>query len=380
MLRLLIACALAANDGESPLLRAAYEDDPPAVDRLLKTGAAVNAANDLGVSPLWAACQNGSLPITKRLLEAGANPNAALTAGETPLMVAARGGYAEIVELLLSKGANPDARATRGQTALMWAVSQRHPDVVRVLLKHGANIHLRSEQWSQMMAVPPHGYLPYNKMIPHGGDTALMFAARVGDLESLRLLVDAGANVNDRDAWGVSALVLAAHSGFREMVDYLLRKDADPNSAQAGFSALHIAIARRDERMARALVEHGANPNLPLKTWTPTRRSSKDFHFAPELVGATPYWLAARFQQPEIMRLLAARGADTKFIHHAEFVAEKGFVKRVETSSPLHAALNTGSPETAKAAIELGAPIDERALKMAEGKPELLAVLASARK
>ena len=55
------------------------------------------------------------------------------------------------------------------------------------------------------MAVPPHGYLPYNLTIPHGGETALMFAARVGDLDSAKLLVEAGANVNDADAWGVSA-------------------------------------------------------------------------------------------------------------------------------------------------------------------------------
>ena len=52
------------------------------------------------------------------------------------------------------------------------------------------------------MAVPPHGVPEYNRMIPHGGDTALMFAARVGDLGSARLLVGAGANVNDADALG----------------------------------------------------------------------------------------------------------------------------------------------------------------------------------
>src|SRR6185503_6086035 len=113
----------------------------------------------------------------------------ALLLGETPLMVAARSGYPEVVEQLLAKGANVNARAGRGQTALMWAVSQKHADVVKVLLAHGADVHLRSEVWSQVMAVPPHGHLPYNRAIPHGGDTALMFAARVGDFTSAKLLM-----------------------------------------------------------------------------------------------------------------------------------------------------------------------------------------------
>ena len=59
------------------------------------------------------------------------------------------------------------------------------------------------------------------------------------------------------------------------------------------------------KRWWRALLAHGADPNAPLQTWTPTRRSSKDFNFAPELVGATPFWLAARFTEPDVMRLLA---------------------------------------------------------------------------
>ena len=92
------------------------------------------------------------------------------------------------------------------------------------------------------MAVPPHGLPQYNKIIPQGGDTAMLFAARVGDLESAKLLAAAGANVNDADAWGVSATVMAAHAGFTELVEWLLDRGADPNAAAAGFTA----HARRD--------------------------------------------------------------------------------------------------------------------------------------
>ena len=311
-------------------------------DLLIRAGANVNAANDLGVTPLWTASLNGSAAMVRRLLEAGANPNAALLLGETPVMVAARSGNPDIVEQLLAKGANVNARAARRQTALMWAVAQKHPEVVKVLLAHGADVHARSEVWSQMMAVPPHGHPDYNRAIPHGGDTALMFAARVGDLDSAKLLVAAGANVNDQDAWGVSATVLAAHSGYRELVEFLLEKGADPNLAPAGFTALHEAIMRRDERMVSALLAHGANPNTPLRTWTPTRRSSQDFHFEPALVGATPFWLAARFSQPGVMRLLVKHGADPLFVHRADYMAGESSQRRTEVTTALMAAAGMG--------------------------------------
>jgi ankyrin repeat protein len=332
----------AEADGSTALLWASYRDDLESADLLIRAGAKVNAANDLGVTPLWAASQNGSAVMVRRLLEAGANPNAALLAGETPLMVAARAGYAGIVEQLLAKDAKVSARGARGQTALMWAVAQKNTEVVKVLLAHGADVKARSEEWSQMMAVPPHGYPGYNRQIPHGGDTALMFAARVGDLASAKLLVAAGADVNDADAWGISATVLAAHSGYTGLVEFLLDSGADPNAAAAGFAALHEAIMRRDEKMVSALLAHGADPNAPLRTWTPTRRSSHDFHFEPALVGATPFWLAARFSQPGVMRLLVKHGADPLFVHHSDQVADRGFQHRTEVTTALMAATGMG--------------------------------------
>jgi ankyrin repeat protein len=251
-----------------------------------------------------------------------------------------------VVKQLIDKGADVNARATRGQTPLMWAVAQKHPDVVKVLLENGAGVHLRSDTWTQVMAISPHGYPDYNKSIPHGGDTALMFAVRVGDLASARLLVAAGANVNDADAWGVSAPTLAAHSGHPEVVEFLLQKGADPNADKAGFAAMHAAIMRRDEKMIAALLANGADPNAPLRTWTPTRRSSDDFNFPPELVGATPFWLAARFTQPAAMRLLLKHGADPLVVHRGEHVTGgitgDGYRQRVNLTNALMAAVGMG--------------------------------------
>jgi ankyrin repeat protein len=154
--------------------------------------------------------------------------------------------------------------------------------------------------------------------------------------------VAAGADVNDADAWGVSATVLAAHSNFGELVDFLLDKGADPNLAAAGFTALHAAIMHRNEKMVAVLLDHGADPNAPLRTWTPTRRTSHDFNFAPALVGATPFWLAARFTEPGVMRLLAQRGADAKFVLHSDYIAEARLQHRTEATTALMAATGMG--------------------------------------
>ena len=336
----------AEADGTTALHWASDRDDVESAGLLIRAGARVNAANDLGVTPLWTASLNGSEAMVRQLLKAGANPNAALLAGETPVMVAARSGSSRVVELLIAKGASLNARGARSQTALMWAVSQKHPDVVKVLLAHGADVHARSDVWSQVMAVPPHGYLPYNREIPAGGETALMFAARVGDVASAKLLVAAGANVNDADAWGVSATTLVAHSGYGDVVELLLDKGADPNAAGPGFTALHAAIMRRDEKMVGALLARGADANAPLRTWTPTRRSSRDFNFAPDLVGATPFWLASRFSEPTVMRLLVKQGADPKFVHHGDHVVEprggEGFQHRTDVTTALMAATGMG--------------------------------------
>jgi ankyrin repeat protein len=151
--------------------------------------------------------------------------------------------------------------------------------------------------------------------------------------------------VNDADAWGVSAVTLAAHSGFDTLVDALLDRGADPNAMNAGFAPLHEAIMRRDEKMVGALLAHGANANAPLLAWTPTRRSSDDWNFAPELVGATPFWLAARFTEPGVMRLLLKHGADPLFVHHGDRMVEgrgEAFQHRLDVTTALMAATGMG--------------------------------------
>ena len=335
-------------DGTTALHWASYRDVGAAADMLLDAGADANAATDLGVTPLWLACENGSAVMVRRLLRAGANPNRALLAGETPLMVAARGGYPEVIELLAAAGANLDARAARGQTALMWAAGQGRSAAVAALLAHGADVHARSDVWSQVMAVPPHARAGNSREIPHGGNTALLFAARAGDAASVKLLLGAGADVDAADAWGLSALALAAHAGEREVAEALLAAGADPNAAEAGFAPLHAAVMHRDEGLVAGLLQHGARADARLRNWTPTRRASRDFHFPPALVGATPFWLAARFREPGIMRLLARHGADPLFVHRVDYLPSRRSERRHEARTALLAATDTGGGRLAR--------------------------------
>lgn len=327
--------------------------------------------------------------MVRMLLRAGADPKIALVSGETPVMTAARTGAPDVLEALLSAGADPNARGTRGQTALMWAASQKHAEAVRVLIEHGADVHARSDTWSQVMAVPPHADPANQQDVPHGGNTALLFASRVGDVASAQLLLDAGADVDATDAWGLSPIGLAAHSGFAELAELLLERGADPDVAGAPFSALHAAILRRDEQVARILLAHGADPNARIANWTPTRRASADWSIHPSLVGATPFWLAARLSQPGVMRLLAQHGADPHFVHRVRYVGSAGTFGsewREEATTALMAAVGMGGVrglafvepdpaalealalEAARVAVELG--VDQSAVDL-EGQTAL---------
>src|SRR5437870_9198790 len=165
----------AQPDGTTALAWAANRDDLETADVLIRAGANVNAANDYGVTALSLACTNRSAPMVEKLLKAGADPNAAQWTGETPLIVCARTGNVETVKWLLSHGADPNAKETQqGHTALMRAVAAKHSDVVRALVDRKADVRARSK----------------------GGFTALLFAAQQGDIDSARILLAAGADVN----------------------------------------------------------------------------------------------------------------------------------------------------------------------------------------
>ena len=299
-------------DGATALHWAAYHDDSDTAAILLKSGAEPNVANDFGATPLWLACANGSLELVDQLLASGADPTAALPKGETILMTASRTGVVGVVKRLLSRGAEVNAREdTRGQTALMWAVAQRNYQVVQALIDAGANLHVRSLTQHRLVYTERMNGAIFDQGVleAQGGFTPLLFAARSGDVESARLLVAAGANVNVTAPNGASALVIAAHSNHEALATFLLEHGALVNTHGAGYAALHAAVLRGNVRLVKTLLTHGADPNMPFTKGTQLRRTSRDWALMSPWIGATPFWLAAQFREPEIMEVLAGAGA-----------------------------------------------------------------------
>ncbi|HWA23620.1 MAG TPA: ankyrin repeat domain-containing protein [Caulobacterales bacterium] len=305
-------------DGTTALHWAAYLDDLKTVEALLAAGANASATNDYGVAPLHLACENRNAAIVMRLLASGADPNqAALPTGVTVLMACARTGNPDTVRALLARGArvNASERAHR-QTALMWAAAERRPDVVRVLIEGGADVNARSATRKVAATVGFQPTAPDSEKLKsvfeldQGGYTPLLFAARSGDAGSARLLLDAGADVNDSAPDGTSALVVATLSGQSEVAKLLLDKGADPNAAAAGYGPLHVAVLRGDAALVTALLSRGAKPDAAIVRGTPVPRYSKTFFLSGNMVGATPFFLAAQFDEPEIMRALAQHGAN----------------------------------------------------------------------
>lgn len=299
------------GDGATALHHAAHQNDVDSARLLIEAGATVSVSNELGATPLWLAATNGSAVMVERLLDAGADPNVALIMGETSLMTAARGGHLETVRLLLSRGAKVNAtERERHQTALMWAVAQGHVGVVQLLVERGADIHARTTVWDQLENTAGNTNPIGNFRMSHGGSTPLLFAARQGNIDVARVLIEAGADVNNTSASGTSALVVAAHSGHGPLGIFLLEQGADPDAAEAGYTALHAAVLRSQVQLVDALLSHGADVNASVKHGTPGRRFSADYSLRYQLIGANAFWLAAKYGELDIIRLLASGGAD----------------------------------------------------------------------
>ena len=235
------------SDGTTALHWAVRADDLETADLLIRAGANVSAANRDGAAPLLLAAENGNAAMLETLIKAGADPNASLTKyGDTAPMMAARTGKTDAIKTLVDHGAQVNAKESWGDTTgLMWAVS---------------------EQPNQPAEEHSSGLL-----------TPLMFAAREGDLESARMFVAAGADVNAIGGDGKDALSLAIFNGNYDVASFLIDNHSKVNQADAQrFTPLFWAVDRRNMETApnfpwvvtadplpliKKLLDAGANPN-----------------------------------------------------------------------------------------------------------------------
>jgi len=335
----------ARADGSTALSLAVYRDDKNMVDLLLRSGADVNLATDFGITPLLLACENGNSTVVELLLAAKADPNRAKQTGETPLMRCASAGAADAVKALLEAGADVNAKENeRGQTALMWAAAEQRPTVVRELVAHGADLHARSKLIPEMepFVVDTPGATVFGTNYPptirfpkvSGGFTALYFSAQQGDVETARILLEAGADVNAPHPEYGSPLVIAVASGHEDLALYLLKNGADPNIKDAwGIAPLHFALHKgvlflnnysptsinvenhlgwtrtNMPRLVAALIDYGADPNARIEYSyayldNPFLARTMETPGQIDPVGATPLLLAAVSGDLESMRIL----------------------------------------------------------------------------
>ena len=329
-------------DGATALHWAVYRDDLATADRLLKAGALAKVGNRYGSTPLALAAENGNPAMVQRLLEAGADANERLLNQETVLMMAARTGNLATMKVLLDRGADVNAiEATRGTTALMWAAAQRHPAAVQLLVDRGANVSAadnpawQSRPVSYAKASDPRPSrkrgLFANQVGPRntrdasgGGLTPLVFAVRANDLESVKILLAAGADVNQVTNYGWSPLLVATQNRYYQLASFLLDHGADPNVVNKGaWSPLYLAVDNRnieggDYPLRKAdmdtldyikkLIDKGADVNWRIKesTWYRTVFTSQWVHED----GATAFWRASQSSDLAVMKLLLAHGAD----------------------------------------------------------------------
>lgn len=320
-----------SSDGSTALLWSAHWNDLETANLLLAAGADANLANDFRMTPLSQACTNANDAFVHALLKAGANPNTPIATGETPLMTCSKTGSADAVRMLIEYGADLNAKEPKeNQTALMWAAAERHPDVVKALIAAHADLNAHTKQ----------------------GFMAIHFAARVGDLESVKAFLAAGVDVNvltqteggtnrvsnflgiakTIGSLGYTPLLVAVVRGQVDLALWLLDHGADPNNMAAGFAPLHWASTQWESftanpvygfenamsgipdrqaklRLVKALIAHGANVNA--------RMTKPQPNFAGgylDATGATPFLLAAAANDIEMMHILLDAGADPKIL------------------------------------------------------------------
>ena len=345
------------DTGITPMSLACENGNPDVVRALLKAGADPNQTLSNGETPLMMAARTGRVQILEVLLANGASIDAKeKLRGTTALMWAAANSNPDAVRYLISKGADINARsattppgrnpylAPPGReriqefidgTGLRGAIlEQDKPDTTNPLSKEDA-AKAREEakkRFDDEVAAAKAAVAKFPKPAPYskrgpkqfGGLTPLLFATREGDMASVKILLDAGADVNQTSEYGWTALLVATQNRYYKLGAYLLERGADPNIQNVGgWNPLYIATDNRNiERgeyptrkpdmdhleYIKLLLAAKANPNQRMHSSTETRTVFTNQWLFEE--GATPFLRAAQSGDIVLMKLLLEHGAD----------------------------------------------------------------------
>ena len=288
--------------------------------------------------------------MVKLLLDSGADVNAFDPANETPLMAVARVGNLDAVRVVLEHGATLDAKDPQfEQTALMVAVRENHPQVVRLLIELGANVNAKTR-----MGVTPPFILPnsvpgfgHGIGIVRGGSpdrgrraptpgamSPLQYAARDGRLDTVKILLASGADINQVEANDITPVITAITNNHPDVATYLIEQGADVKKVDwYGRTALFAAVETRNMDtdngppfensvtrppylpLIQLLLDKGADPNARTAEQLPIRnqflRTTGTLEWV-DFTGMTPFIYAARAGDVDAMKLLLKAGADPK--------------------------------------------------------------------
>lgn len=303
----------------TPLGWAVQQNHTEAVRLLLNHGAAPNKGVS-GYSFLKTAVAHQNLEMVTALLKAGADPNKRIYRPESPLMIAALNGYAPILEALLKAGANPDFQLPNGQTALVMAVKGGHPKCVDALLNAGAKLTGNDRGDTGLLALAamkgnPEIMMRIKKAVQlrssSGNNGATLYRDRYRDLfnalndnrlddfkkmlqlgisadstndygksllqtfctgslrrykdlnivDSAKILIENGADINRPSKDGTTPLINAARTGQLALVKLLIDHGARVNAEnRSGHNALYYALAGKHTAIANVLLSSGAKP------------------------------------------------------------------------------------------------------------------------
>ncbi|MBI5821210.1 MAG: ankyrin repeat domain-containing protein [Verrucomicrobia bacterium] len=319
---------------EECLMDAALANRPDEIEELVRQGAKVDARRPDFQTPLMWCSLDRHVDSVRALIKAGADVNATADRGHTALMVAARNGSTAVVRILLAAKAHVDAKMEGGTTALHQAAEAGNVEVIELLLAAGADISARNE-W---VGTPLH-YANWNAdvtrcLLRHGcpidapgcediyGAPALSTTAAFGHSEAikvLKLLLEAGANINAQDQIGKTALMHATQLKKTDVLKLLIQSHADLNRTNfLGWTALMEAKFRKKDEAARLLQEAGGKErkNLSfsaamgdLAAVNSMLAESGDDRPSPSDL-ANALCLAVREKHAGVTRLLLAHGAN----------------------------------------------------------------------